>query len=544
MRFSKICLLVSICLALCLSVQTKQHKCVHNQKFKDLKPEVMEEVPEEESRHFRTLEGIASGEKTVSHAYGSAGWHAIRIAVDYTYSNKFVSRYRNLGSRYKMIIRLVQSVRNYFQRHLAVYFGQTFSFRGGKCYNNKIPSFKSPIDLFVTIYPENDQGTDYFAAATSCYLSTVDYRPTIGAYILNLAFLKEGPLHEFLLFSTFAHEFTHILGFSNNLFDRFVQPGTKNTLSKSRVVNRVNIGGRYVEAIVLDQVVQFARGFFNCPNLQGVPLEDDGGQGTAGSHWEKLFLPQEYMNPSVENPGIISEFTFSLLRGSGWYKTLKRKAQAYDWGKNSGCAHFEICPQGQGYCDRSQVGQRICTSEWRSFGVCISDTTFGNRCPVKRSTEHSCTLDGVSRKKEGEYYGPGARCINYNGGAKCHKVRCSSNGVTISTGRSSVTCAPNEVGRQKTTETRHYLICPDVRDFCGELATACPEDCNTRGLCLEDKTCYCYTGFSGYSCGSKSSVNYAKITGASGLSFKDTYLVSSRLTSIIVLLAFYLGFGF
>lgn len=506
MRISSLSLLILLLVGSSLT-----HRCVHDSLFREHPPRVAEEVPESEVRHLRNLAASDDETFTPGHLSSTPSWHGIRIAIDYSYATAFVQKNGALFSRYKMIIRIVQSVRSYFQNNLAVYSAEYFRFSGGNCYNNKIPSFNSPIDLFITIYPENDQSTDYFAAATSCHLSTTDYRPVTGAYILNLAFLKEGTLKEFLLFSTFAHEFTHILGFSSNLFDKYVQAGTKNTLGRDRVATRVNIGGRSVDAIVLQEVVGYARWFFNCGNLPGVPLEDNGGEGSAGSHWEKLFLPQEYMNPSVENPGIISEFTFALLRGSGWYKTRRYAAQAYDWGQGMGCSHFEICPKGNGYCEKSQVGSTVCSSEWRSFGVCVSDTTFGNSCPVKRSKEHSCTLDGITDKRQGEYYGPGSRCVNYRGGSKCHGVRCDANGITIYTGQKSVHCSPSESGQTKTTEVNHILVCPDYRDFCGELSKSCPQDCSTRGLCLESKTCHCYSGWTGSTCSETANIDYNRI---------------------------------
>ena len=35
----------------------------------------------------------------------------------------------------------------------------------------------------------------------------------------------------------------------------------------------------------------------NCSNLTGILLEDNGGPGSAGSHWDKLWVHQEYMSP-------------------------------------------------------------------------------------------------------------------------------------------------------------------------------------------------------------------------------------------------------
>lgn len=360
------------------------HVCVHDTKFKDHKPRVMEEVSDQEFKRLLQIDPNAgltgqttsgststnSGATTYTGYGGNPnvqdGWHEMRILVDYTYSNRLIANYASLNTKYQMAIRLVESVRSYFMNSLRVNFMPVMKFSGGSCYNNKIPAYEMPIDLFITIYPENDSSTSYFAAATPCYLSTRDGRPTIGAYILNFAFLKATPLNEYLYFSTFAHEFTHILGFSDDLFERYIDSsGRKRALSD--VVTTVNIGSETFKAIKLPEVLSYARTYFSCNNIQGVPLENNGGSGSAGSHWEKLFLPQEYMNPTVENPGILSEFTMTLLRATGWYQVNYKAAQNYDWGKGAGCGIFGICPQGgTGYCTDSQVGSSICSSEWYS----------------------------------------------------------------------------------------------------------------------------------------------------------------------------------
>ena len=57
-----------------------------------------------------------------------------------------------------------------------------------------------------------------------------------------------------------------------------------------------------------------------------MPLENGGGDGSAGSHWEKLYLSNTYMNPITEFPGYISNFTLSFLGSTGWYKVDDRAA--------------------------------------------------------------------------------------------------------------------------------------------------------------------------------------------------------------------------
>ncbi|ETN75894.1 hypothetical protein NECAME_12068 [Necator americanus] len=42
--------------------------------------------------------------------------------------------------------------------------------------------------------------------------------------------------------------------------------------------------------VVTPKVREEARKYFNCPDLEGAELEDQGGAGTAGVHWEKRVL--------------------------------------------------------------------------------------------------------------------------------------------------------------------------------------------------------------------------------------------------------------
>lgn len=361
----------------------KTHKCVHDTKFKNFEVKPMPEFAATEARILQ-FTGTTSGSTGTTGTTGTTsqfggatstsgpvapppvndGWHKMRISIDYTYGKQFSSGNPSIAAKYQMSIRLVESVRDYFQRYLTVNYLPYMKFPGGQCYNNKVPAFDRPTDLYITIAPENDPSTDYFAAATSCYMSPRDGRPTIGAYILNLAFLESSEINEYLYFSTFAHEFTHILGFSDNLYPKFVQPGT--TTKRQDVTRKITIGSETFNAISMPEVVNYARTYFGCSDIPALPLENNGGDGSAGSHWEKLFLPQEYMNPTVENPGVLSEFTMTFLRATGWYQIGPNAAQRYDWGQNSGCAHFKICPQGPGYCTSAQVSQSVCSSEWMS----------------------------------------------------------------------------------------------------------------------------------------------------------------------------------
>ena len=49
-------------------------------------------------------------------------------------------------------------------------------------------------------------------------------------------------------------------------------------------------------------------------------LENDGGSGTAGAHWEKSWVDNEMMAGIISTGSIyISKLTLKLMEDSGWY---------------------------------------------------------------------------------------------------------------------------------------------------------------------------------------------------------------------------------
>ena len=53
--------------------------------------------------------------------------------------------------------------------------------------------------------------------------------------------------------------------------------------------------GRTVTKVVAPTTLAMARSHFGCPTLNGAELENDGGNGTALSHWEARIFQGEAM---------------------------------------------------------------------------------------------------------------------------------------------------------------------------------------------------------------------------------------------------------
>ena len=74
--------------------------------------------------------------------------------------------------------------------------------------------------------------------------------------------------------------------------------------------------------------------------VSGWCLEDQGGDGTALTHWEKRIFQNEAMTGTVHSSApVYSRLTLALLEDSGWYLTDYSRAQPLAWGAGAGC-HF------------------------------------------------------------------------------------------------------------------------------------------------------------------------------------------------------------
>ncbi|EPB80257.1 hypothetical protein ANCCEY_00659 [Ancylostoma ceylanicum] len=72
--------------------------------------------------------------------------------------------------------------------------------------------------------------------------------------------------------------------------------------------------------MVTPRVREEARQHFACDLLEGAELENQGGDGTALTHWEKRVFENEAMTGTHTQNPVYSRLTLALLEDSGWYK--------------------------------------------------------------------------------------------------------------------------------------------------------------------------------------------------------------------------------
>ena len=75
-------------------------------------------------------------------------------------------------------------------------------------------------------------------------------------------------------------------------------------------------------------------------------MEDAGGQGSAGGHFEKRFFGDEMMVPDDTFDSRFSVMSLAIAADSGWYDVDFMGGDEYNWGKGSGCEMFmRQCPR-------------------------------------------------------------------------------------------------------------------------------------------------------------------------------------------------------
>lgn len=138
------------------------------------------------------------------------------------------------------------------------------------------------------------------------------------------------------------HEISHILVINRALYEDYIDPETLAPLGYESVIgSKVLESGTKMNFIKTPKVMEKAKEHFKCDKLYGLPLEYNGGPGTAGSHWAKRYMNGDYMIGESFGENLISEISLALFEDSGWYKVNWKMANLFLWGKGKGCDFFD-----------------------------------------------------------------------------------------------------------------------------------------------------------------------------------------------------------
>ncbi|KAM1434598.1 hypothetical protein ACFX13_043378 [Malus domestica] len=346
---------------------------------------------------------------------------------------------------------------------------------------------------------------------------------------------------ETLLSATLIHEVMHVLGFDPHAFAHFRDERKRRRSQVTEQIMDEKLG-RMVTRVVLPRVVMHSRYHYAAfsENFTGLELEDGGGRGTSGSHWEKRLLMNEIMTGSVDTRSVVSKMTLALLEDSGWYQANYSMAENLDWGRNQG-TEFVTSPcnlwKGAYHCNATQLSG--CTYNREAEGYCpivsysgdlpqwaryFPQANKGGQSPLAdyctyfvAYSDGSCTDTNSARppdKMLGEVRGSNSRCMasslvrtgfvrgSMTQGNGCYQHRCVNNSLEIAVDGMWKVC-PEAGGPLQFPGFNGELLCPAYHELCSKgLIPAngqCPMSCNFNGDCVEGR-CHCFLGFHGSDC--------------------------------------------
>eukprot|EP00210_Caulerpa_lentillifera_P007656 g7307.t2 len=147
---------------------------------------------------------------------------------------------------------------------------------------------ESDFYLYVTAV-ESEYCKSAVAYAMYCSLDLETNRPLAGSVNLCPSSLSVDPAEFQQQLEVVIHELIHSLVFTESLFEKFIDDKGV-VIPLERVVENSIRDGKSVKKIITPTVVEKTREHFSCPSVTGAELEDEGGAGTAGNHWEtRLF---------------------------------------------------------------------------------------------------------------------------------------------------------------------------------------------------------------------------------------------------------------
>ncbi|CAA0106358.1 Uncharacterised protein [BD1-7 clade bacterium] len=308
---------------------------------------------------------------------------------------------------------------------------------------------------------------------------------------------------------TLEHEMIHGLAFNPQGYDNFVGCDGRSLGGIEQTTRMVtNPFGESQREITTGRVVMQAREHFGCSAITGVPLEDDGAQGTESAHWEQRLFAHETMAGNQFGPSRLSSVTLALLEDSGWYQPDYSRADALFHGKGQGCAFLTgTSPQEFPFDFCSSVSDNGCLPDATHRGICqIFETSGDVTSPVFQhfgnSTElgpevseffpfraepfdltgtlasvgfhHACTDPRGStfvNRNIGETWGESSRCftgVDPNSGARtglCYESVCRDDHLAVVYEGVEYVC-PQEGGSMGIPFQNVELICPQFARIC------------------------------------------------------------------------------
>lgn len=439
-------------------------------------------------------------------------WRPIRISGDFSLASS--------SSQYTVQVKYIQGI---ILPQVASLISSLFQVTGkttfgsvsiSSCSDKATPSSYNGLtvdaDLLLFADVEVNNSESYIAYASTCMVASDNKRPIVGYIMFNLAYITATLAKVDYNTRIAFHEIMHVMGFSSSLYDSF--PNFPNGQAYTKTSNSLY-------CMKTTQLISTAQNYFNCPSVSCINLENNGGSGSASSHWEKSHWGSELMTAVVSAEPIIGPPTLSFFADMGWYAVATGSAEQLYWGQGEGCAFLSsgACTSGAflEFC-AGKANAIDCNADFQGFSQC-SSSTFLDGCYFYDYFDNGiCNqylVAGASLSATLETKGPGSRCLpgvrNGVQRAGCFKVSCSGGVISITTSAGTATCSTaNQSITLPDSSASVSITCPDPTLFCNLLAAnACPTDCGARGRCRYNGVCRCKFPYTAGSSGQCSYMN-------------------------------------
>ena len=411
----------------------------------------------------------------------------------------------------------------------------------------------------IIIFPMFEAFDDeILAAAAPCLIATGTNRPLGGVLYINKKLNFNMKNIEPYMKQILLHEITHILVFHPYLFTNLKMNSTYN-------------GKSY---ITTEKVLAQAKKHFGCDSFPypGVPLEDQGGEGSAGTHWESRYMLGDYMISTAFPDYAVSDITLALFEDSGFYKVNYYSGGLFKFGKNKGCEFLTsdcIINKKAAFDEFCDVDNEPEYSSSRALkSKCYLETYFSNidkeyqyfynpkiigysaanYCPVPFESSSSrnyfpnhCQY-GTPSNSFGETMGENSLCFMSSLSSSlislaptCYEIECDSTNkqIKVTVGSYTINC-PTEGGSQTVSGLKGYIECPSYDDICVSNDNIVCNDIFSCLTKLAEKDGYNYkTTYNDYE-GNKDDINPIKPTEGNKITiFVVLAMIFSLLGSLI-----------
>jgi hypothetical protein len=397
--------------------------------------------------------------------------------------------------------------------------------------------------ILLAKFTDNELSSNVQAAATYCGLESKTHRPLVGYILINssLDLSTMGNSEEYLKL-LFFHEITHVLVFHPSLWEKHYIP----VLNGENFTMKKEINGVNRTLITSPNVLKAAKKHFGCSEIEGIELENQGGSGTSGSHWESRVMLGDYMIGFDYSEIYLSEITLGLFNDSGWYRVNDYTGGLFRHGKNQKCDFLEekcikneISPFPNEFCNDKAFYRCGSSRLTRSFCYLVSYTSdvpsgyqyfsntlkggysYSDYCPISmellNSTMYlpgSCKYgSSLGYENIGEVVGDKSICVlsSLVGSNEtsipmemlknrirpmCYPITCNTNTktVTVTVLQTNISC-PTEGGQQKVDGFDGVIYCPDYNSVCtGTVFCNSLSDCIIKkSVALDETFVYSYT---------------------------------------------------